>query len=419
MSAPHVLWPAMVPASTAFPPEHVVVGAAENRIEYADGSTRLCATSGLWNVPLGFGNPAVAEAVSRAMHDASYSSLFRSSHRHAQIAAERLIELADPVRYHRVIFATSGGAANDCAMKIARQYWTQKGAASRSIVVGLRGSYHGTMYGSHALSGDDLLQEVYGVDRRSVRHVSSRDGGAELETLLRREGSRVASVVVEPLLGSGAHALSDEFVARLLELREKYGFLIVADEVATGFGRTGPMFATGDWPAAPDVLILSKALTNGAMGAAVLLVGPRVASDFVRGGWTLVHGETQAGTPACAAAIVAVIDELHRIDSESMVRALATELSGLADRWESDGLVSTVTGSGCFVGLGLRDQDGGALSGSEVLRAVSAIASHGVLVHPGPSCIELIPAYGFSGDELRELDSAVRAGLAQTCGESA
>jgi len=403
----------MVPADATFTSDQVAVGAAGNRIEFADGSTRLCATSGLWNVPLGFGNPAVADAVSRATHDASYLSLFRTPHRHAEVAAEALIELANPRRYSRVIFSTSGGAANDSAMKLARQYWAQQGAGSRSLVVGLRGSYHGTMYGSHALSGDDLLQSVYAVDRRSVRHVSHTDDGEELETLLTREGPRVASVVVEPVLGSGAHALSDAFVARLLALREKYGFLIVADEVATGFGRTGSMFATDDWAAAPDVLILSKALTNGAMGAAVLLVGHRVASEFVRGGWTFVHGETQAGTPACTAAIVAVIDELHRIDVESTTQELAAALSRRARQWREEGLIAGVTGRGCFLGLSLRHDDGSLLSGAEVHWVVSAIAQNGVLVHPGPSAIELIPAYAFAPDELHELDSAVRTGLDQ------
>lgn len=409
----------MLPADATFTPDRVAVSAAGHRIEFADGSTRLCATSGLWNVPLGFGNLAVSEAVGRATRDASYLSLFRAPHRYAEVAADALIELADPARYSRVVFSTSGGAANDAAMKLARQYWSQKGSRSRSLIVGLSGSYHGTMYGSHALSGDELLQSVYAVDRRSVRHVAHDDDGEELETLLRREGSRVASIVVEPVLGSGAHALSDVFVDRLLALRDEYGFLIVADEVATGFGRTGTMLATDTWAAAPDILILSKALTNGAMGAAALLVGARVASEFIRSGWTFVHGETQAGTPACAAAIVAVIDELRRIDVERTTRVLAADLLRLATSWKSNGLVSAITGRGCFLGLGLRDRNERPLSAPDVLRVVSAIAENGVLVQPGPSSIGLIPAYGFTASDLREVDSAVRAGLAQVTEESA
>lgn len=413
MSSPNALWTSLIPADTTFTPDRIAVGAVGHRVEFADGSTRLCATSGLWNVPLGYGNAAVAEAVSRATRDASYLSLFRAPHRYAQDAADALIELGNSERYRRVIFSTSGGAANDAAMKLARQFWSQKGAASRSLVVGLDGSYHGTMYGSHALSGDELHQAVYGVDRRSVRHVAHADGGEELEALLRREGSRIAAVVVEPVLGSGAHALSDGFIERLLALREQHGFLIVADEVATGFGRTGTMLATDRWAGAPDILILSKALTNGAMGAAALLVGPRIASEFARGRWTFVHGETQAGTPACAAAVIAVIAELRRIDVESTTGALATALLRLATGLQEDGLVSEVTGRGCFLGLGLRDHDGLPISGEKVRDVVLAIADQGVLVQPGPSCIALIPAYRFSADELRETDAAVRAGLAR------
>lgn len=409
----------MAPADAIFSPDRVAVAAAGHRIEFADGSSRLCVTSGLWNVPLGFGNPAIAEAVAKATRDASYLSLFRAPHRFAEEAAEALIELANPARYSRVIFSTSGGAANDAAMKLARQYWSQSGNRSRALVVGLKGSYHGTMYGSQALSGDDLLQSVYSVDRRWVRHVSFSDEGHELESLLEREGARVASVVVEPVLGSGAYPLSDEFVRRLLVLREQYGFLLVADEVATGFGRTGTMLATDRWEAAPDILILSKALTNGATAAAALLVGPRIASQFARAGWTFVHGETQAGTPACAAAILAMIDELHRIAVESTTRALANDLLQMATQWKADGVVADITGRGCFLGMELRNDDATSLSTAEVLRVVFAIADNGVLVQPGPSSIELIPPFGFSADELRETDAAVRAGVAQAFQEAA
>ncbi|WP_101848496.1 daptide-type RiPP biosynthesis aminotransferase [Zhihengliuella sp. ISTPL4] len=413
MTEPHALWTSMLPADTAFTPDRVAVGACGNRITYADGSQRLCATSGLWNVPLGFGNPAIADAVSRATYNASYLSLFRAPHRYAEDAADALVALAGSERYRRVIFSTSGGAANDAAMKLTRQYWAQQGSGSRALVVGLRGSYHGTMYGSHGLSGDDLLQSVYGVDRRTVRHVSHADDGDELAALLEREGARVAAVVVEPVLGSGARALSSIFIDRLLDLRERHGFLLVADEVATGFGRTGTLFATDRWAAAPDILIVSKALTNGAMGAAALLIGPRIATAFARGGWTFVHGETQAGTPACAAAVLAVIDELRRIDVETTAQALAAVLHRLARTWQDDGIVAEVTGSGCFIGVGLRRPDGSPLSGTDVLEVVSAIADSGVVVHPGPSSIQLIPGYGFTAADVAETDRAVRGGLAR------
>jgi adenosylmethionine-8-amino-7-oxononanoate aminotransferase len=402
----------MTPADARYDEERMIVTARGHRLTRADGSSMLCATSGLWNVPLGYGNPVVAEAVARAAHDASYLTLFRSVHLPAERAAQALIESAGAEDYRRVVFSTSGGAANDAVMKLARQYWTQRGRPKRTLVVGLRGSYHGTMYGSHSLSGDALLQPLYGLDRRAVRHVSPGDPD-ELATLLRREGDRVAAVVVEPVLGSGAHPLGEAFLRALVDLRERYGFLLVADEVATGFGRTGPLFASGAWPERPDVLVLSKALTNGAMGAAAVLVGPRVSDAFAANGWTFVHGETQAGTPASAAAILAVIDELTRIDVEATVRRLGEDLRRRADALVSNGVASGVRGRGCFLALTVPGRADPTPTPVEVSDMVAAIAENGVVVHPGPDGIQLVPAYDFAPAELLELDIAVRTGLAR------
>ncbi|WP_342030270.1 MULTISPECIES: daptide-type RiPP biosynthesis aminotransferase [unclassified Microbacterium] len=405
-----VVWPAMMPADARHSAKRIAVGARGHRLAYEDGSSALCATSGLWNVPLGYGNATVADAVARALHDASYLTLFRSVHRPAERAAEALIGLAGQADYRRVIFSTSGGAANDAVMKLARQYWAQRGRPERTLVVGLLGSYHGTMYGSHSLSGDTLLQPLYALDRRAIRHVSLDDLD-ELTTLLRREGDRVAAVVVEPVLGSGAHPLPEATVRVLVELRERYGFLLVADEVATGFARTGPMFASGTWPERPDLLVLSKALTNAAMGAAAVLVGPRVSDAFATGGWTFVHGETQAGTPACAAAILAVVDELARIGAEATVRRLGENLRRMAGDLVRDGVASGVRGRGCFLAVTVPGRTSPVPATGEVSAMVAAIAEAGAIVHPGTDGIQLVPAYDYAGSELSELGVAIRTGL--------
>jgi hypothetical protein len=386
------------------------VSARGRRVTYADGSTRLCATSGLWNVPLGYGNEAVSDAVARATRDASYLSLFRAPHRLAEEAADALVDFAGGHAYERVIFSTSGGAANDAMMKLVRQYWAIQGDPARTVVIGLRGSYHGTMYGSHALSGDALLQPLYGLDRRSVRHIPHDDLGDQLDLLLRREGARVAAVVVEPLLGSGAIPLDRPFVDRMLALRDRHGFLVVADEVATGFGRTGRLFASEDWTAPPDVLVVSKALTNGATAASALLVGPRVARAFVRERAMFVHGETQAGTPVAAAAVLAVLAELRRMPVLAVVDSLGRRLATLAGELVRDGYADARTGLGCF--LGLRVSDGGSpVSGESVSALVASIADAGAIVHPGPSAIQLIPAYTYDVHDLAVLDTAVRSGI--------
>lgn len=405
------MWPALAPVDTAYGADRIAVSARGHRVRFADGSERLCATSGLWNVPLGYGHPGVAEAVAAALRDASYLTLFRGVHRPAREAAAALLDLAGVDAYRRVVFSTSGGAATDAVMKLTRQYGIERGEPARTVVVGLRGSYHGTMYGSHALSGDALAQGAYALDRRAVRHVDAGDP-AELAALLGREGSRVAAVVVEPVLGSGAHPLASAFVETLLDLRDEHGFLVVADEVATGFGRTGPLFASGEWSRSPDLLVLSKALTNGALGAAAILVGPRVAAVFADRGTTFVHGETQAGTPAVAAAILAVVGAFQQHDVLADAARVGTATRALAEGLVRNGLAVEVRGRGAFLAVALTDPSTGArLSAERVPDAVAAIAAAGAIVHPGVDGIQLIPGYGYDDAEVVELDTAIRAGL--------
>ncbi|RXS69403.1 aspartate aminotransferase family protein [Streptomyces sp. TM32] len=407
---PHPLWTLLSAPGEADPAERIAVAAEGVRIRYGDGSWALCATSGLWNVNLGYGNRAVADAVSTALAEASYLSLFRTSHAPAIAAAGALLEVCGPEQYARTVFSTSGSAANDLTMKLVRQYWTLHGDDHRRVVVGLKGSYHGLTYGSHGLTGEQLGQALYGVDQRLVRHVTHQDQGAELAALLRREGHRIAAVVVEPVLGSGAFPLSEEFLTVLQELRREHGFLLVADEVATGFGRTGMYYASERWSPRPDLLITSKGLTNGTCAAAAVLVSYGVSAAFEQSASPLVHGETQAGTPSTCAAIMATIAEMERLSAVERAVALSGRLEAMLSRLLGHSLVAGVRGMGCFRAVRL-SLEGADLPHDGVLRVVSAMREVGVVVQPGPSCIQLIPALVYTGAELEELETLLTAGL--------
>ena len=235
----------------------------------------------------------------------------------------------------------------------------------------------------------------------------------ELATLLGRQGSRIAAVVVEPVLGSGAVPLTAEYVEALLRLRDVHGFLLVADEVATGFGRTGTFFASQRWPARPDLLVTSKGLTNGTMAAAAVLVAHRVAASFHDSGTVLTHGETQAGTPTTCAAILATVDEIRRLDAVARGRRLAELLDAALARLVSDvPSVTATTGVGCFRSVRLTSADGEPLPQTEVPGLVAAIRAAGAIVHPGPNGIQLIPALTYTEAELDELFTCVRTGIA-------
>ncbi|BCW64538.1 daptide-type RiPP biosynthesis aminotransferase [Arthrobacter sp. StoSoilB22] len=389
---------------------YTAVSANGVHVTFEDGRQRICAKSGLWNTNLGYGNQQIAEAVATELHAASYLPLFRTSHRKAVEASRALLSL--PAHdFQRVVFSTSGGAANDAAMKLARQYFVLNGQPERKLIVGLSGSYHGLTYGSQALSGDELGQAVYGVDRRNIRHIRFDDDAAELTRLMQREGHRIAAVIMEPVLGSGAESVPDGFIEEVIKHRDHHGYLVVADEVATGFGRVNGWFASDAWPRQPDIIITSKGLTNGTSACAALLIAHRVTQLFDASESIFVHGETQAGTPATCAAILSTIAEMKRLDHYTLNKQVAEGLNQLIEDLQHTPGVGNSTGRGCMRGLKLHAKNGMPLSSDGVLAVVRNIHQAGAIVQPGPGRIQLLPALTYTEDNFAELRAAVKAGL--------
>ncbi|WP_426004146.1 daptide-type RiPP biosynthesis aminotransferase [Paenarthrobacter sp. NyZ202] len=408
------LWVPLIPQHDFVAESYTATAAQGVHVTFADGRRRICAKSGLWNANLGYGNQRIAAAMAAELETASYLPLFRSAHGKAIQAADALLSLpAHP--FQRVLFSTSGGAANDAVMKLARQYAALAGHPEKKLIVGLERSYHGLTYGSHALGGDDLGQAVYGVDTRNIRHVSADDGGEGLAALMRREGHRIAAVVVEPVLGSGADALLQEFVSQLLGYRKDHGFLIVADEVATGFGRVKSWFVSDEWAEGPDVIITSKGLTNGTSACAALLIGTRVTAAFDSSEAIFVQGETQAGTPAACAAILATIDEMKRLDHERLNAEVSQGLDELIESLTAIPGVGNTSGRGCMRGIQLLSSNGVPLASNAVLAVVRRIHHAGALVQPGPGRIQLLPALVYTPDNFAELKEAIFKGLQDAC----
>lgn len=406
------LWPLMLAPSQWDREDLCAVSASGVRVRYADGSERLDGSSGLWNVNLGYGNEAIADATAAALRDASYLGVWGFSNVYAREAASALLELAGPGRYARVLFSSSGGAANDLTMKLVRHVHVLRGEPDRRAILGLRDGFHGLTYGAFALTDAQLGQRMYGVDRRLVGHVTANDADS-LDHALERLDGRVAAVVVEPVLGTAAQPLSDEYIALLLRRRRETGFLLVVDEVSTGFGRLGhDVFESTRWAEPPDVLITAKGLTNGTLPASAVLVSAAIADTFRDGDAVLGHAETQAGTSVVCAAMLATMAELRRLDAVSRSAALARRLDDdLAELCAELPIVRGVSGRGCLRALLLGDGGGAPLGPAAVPDVVAALRRAGVLLHPGPSCVQLLPALTYSDEDVTLLLRGVTAGL--------
>jgi len=405
------LWPLMLAQDKHGLAELCAVSAKGVRVRFADGRELLCGTSGLWNCPLGYGNQAIANAIATALCDASYLSVWDGENTYAREAARVLVELAGSEAFGRVMFSTSGGAANDMVMKLARHYQVLKGESGKNVILGLQGGYHGLTYGAFALTSSQLGQRLYCVDRRLVGHTQPNDQTA-LEKTLERIGDRVAAIVIEPVIGTGAIPLEDAYIRALCDQRRKYGYLLVADEVTTGFWRTGPRaFASQEWPEPPDVIITAKGLTNGTLAASALVVAHSVSQAFADANAVLGHAETQAGTSVVCAAILATLSEMRVKDVASLSCTLSDRLDEeLACLASTSPAIQFTTGKGCLRSIGLAAQ-GRSLTAAEVDSVVDAIRRAGALVHAGPSCVQILPALVYSTDDLRCLVSAIRTGL--------
>lgn len=380
------------------------VRAEQWRYVDAAGATYIDAVSGHWSVVLGHGIESIASAVAEQLRTLDFVPLVRATHPTSAELAERLAALA-PGDLRHVFFGTSGTEAVESALKFTRLYFHRTGSPQRSKVIYLDGAYHGSSLGSLSASGDDSDHKLFGpllpgfvrapAPARSARPGHLVDGITEV---IEKEGpDRVAAVLFEPVIGSGGVLVPpDGWLRALRELCDRYGLLLIADEVSTGYGRTGPFFAVEREQVVPDILIAGKAITNAYFPLSATIVRPHVHDVCTAGGTLrIAHDYTCGGHPAGCAAALEVLrlfeDEnvLARADAAS--DRLFTRLKSLCEL----PCVQEVRGLGLMVGLQLRPEEFHQryrqADTDELLR--TALLANGLLCSLRDSVLKLLPAF--------------------------
>src|SRR4051795_1151968 len=279
-----------------------------DRCELVDveGRHYIDGVSSLWCNVHGHRHPAIDVAVRDQMDRVSHSTMLGLSHRPAIELAERLVGIAPP-GLTRVFYSDSGSTATEIALKMAFQFWHQQGER-RTRFVSLREAYHGDTIGSVSVGGIDLFHSAYGPLLFEALHAEPGDA-ADMDRLLSENAGGVAAVIVEPLVQGAAGMLvhPEGYLRAVRELCDRFGVLLICDEVATGFGRTGRMFACEHENVAPDLLCLAKGLTGGYLPLAATLATEEIYAGFLgdhQDFRTFFHGHTYTGNAlACAAAI--------------------------------------------------------------------------------------------------------------------
>jgi adenosylmethionine-8-amino-7-oxononanoate aminotransferase len=400
------IWRPYAQMKTARPPL-AAVATHGSRIVLADGRKLIDGTASWWTACHGYNHPHIRAAVERQLAVMPHVMFGGLAHEPALTLARRLAALL-PGDLERVFFSDSGSVAVEVALKMAVQYWLNRGQPERSKFVAFAGGYHGDTTGAMAVCDPaEGMHRLFGglLPQHHVVDLPQDEASiAAFDRLLARHAAEIAGIIVEPLVqGAGGMRFHDAAVLRRLRAAaDRYGLLLICDEIFTGFGRTGAMFACEAAAVVPDIITLGKALTGGTLSLAATVARPHVFDAF----WSddpaaaLMHGPTYMANPLACAAANASLDLFEREPRLEQVAAIAQALG--------DGLAS------CRRLPGVKDvRVKGAIGVVELDRIVDAeslrarFADEQVFIRPFGTIIYLTPAFTIAGDELSRLIDAI------------
>ncbi len=383
----------------------------------ANGRRYIDGVSSLWCNVHGHRHPGIDKAVRDQLDRVAHTTMLGLAHAPAAELAARLVAIAPP-GLNRVFYSDSGSTATEIALKMAFQYWQQQDAegAKRTSYVCLRDAYHGDTVGAVSVGGIDLFHAAYGPLLFDAHHVAPGDA-AELECVLDFHGGEIAAVIVEPLVqgAAGIRVLPPGYLRRVRELCDRHDVFLICDEVATGFGRTGTMFACEQERVSPDLLCVAKGLTGGYLPLAATLATERIYEGFLgehEEFRTFFHGHTYTGNPLACAAAIASLDAFERegtlLKLQPKIRLLAELLGAVAGMPE----VAEVRARGFMAGIDLGEHDPALRLGH---RVTLEARERGAIVRPLGDTVVLMPPLVISKAELRRLVGIVAESIRAAC----
>jgi len=377
------------------------------RIVLADGRELIDGIASWWTACHGYNHPHIRVAVERQLKSMPHVMFGGLVHEQALTLARRLAALL-PDDLDRVFFCESGSVAVEIAMKMALQYWRNRGVRTRQKFVAFKGGYHGDTTGAMALCDPDVgMHDMFrgALPEQFILDVPQDEATATaLERLLQSRSDEIAGIVIEPLVqgAGGMRFHAPEVLQRLRTFADRFDLLLIFDEIFTGFGRTGALFACAAAGVVPDIITLSKALTGGTLPLAATVARRKVFEAF----WSddpkkaLMHGPTYMGNALACAAANASLDLFEQEPCLQQVRAISEQMTEeLGPARELPG-VKDVRVKGAIGVVELEKIDD-----LEALRA--RFIAEGVFIRPFGNVIYLTPAFTIAARELAQLTGAI------------
>jgi adenosylmethionine---8-amino-7-oxononanoate aminotransferase len=385
------------------------------RLRLADGTELIDGMASWWCAIHGYRHPVLDRAVSEQLGRVAHVMFGGLTHEPAARLAARLADWT-PSGLDRVFFVDSGSVAVEVAIKMSLQYWRARGRPERHRLLTVRGGYHGDTFGAmavcdpvggmHTMFTDSLAQHVF-ADRPPPGFAAELDDdyAAHLADLVERHEDELAAIIVEPVVqgAGGMHFFSPAVVRHLRDLCDRHGVLLILDEIATGFGRTGAMFASDHAGVSADVMCVGKALSSGYLPLAATVCTGEVAAAISHGeGGALMHGPTFMANPLACAVALASTGLLADGSWQADVARIETGLTeGLSAAREVPGVVDVrVLGA-----IGVVQLDGPV----DVAAATHAAIAEGVWLRPFRDLLYTMPPYITDDDDVARIAVAVVA----------
>jgi adenosylmethionine-8-amino-7-oxononanoate aminotransferase len=397
----------------------LVIDRAEGTNLYdTDDNVYIDGVSSLWCNVHGHRHPAIDAAVHAQLDRVAHSTMLGLSHEPAIALAEKLIAVAPP-GLTRVFYSDSGSSAVEVALKMAYQWWQQRGEVERTRFICLENAYHGDTLGAVSVGGIDLFHSLY----RPLLFDAARArlGDADhLAELLERHRGELAAVIVEPLVQGAAGILTapEGYLRQVRELCDAHDVLLICDEVATGFGRTGRMFACEHEDVTPDLMSVGKGLSGGYLPLAATLATERIYQGFLgrfEDFRTFFHGHTFTGNPLGCAAGIATLETFERERTLERLGPKIELLTRMLDhRVAKLPGVAQIRQRGFMVGIELAERPSHERIGH---RVTVAARRRGAIIRPLGDVVVLLPPLAISESDLTRLVSITASAIDEATSE--
>ena len=383
------------------------------RITLEDGRSLIDGISSWWTCIHGYNHPQLNAAAQAQLTHMSHVMFGGLTHRPAVELAQKLIELT-PAELQHVFFSDSGSVAVEVAMKMALQYWHNRGQPNKHRFLTIRSGYHGDTFAAmsacdpvngmhHLFRG--LLQQQYFADAPQVRFDQpwQEQDIESFAALLEEHGDRIAAAIFEPVVqnAGGVRFYHPEYVRRASELCKQHHVLLILDEIATGFGRSGKLFACEYANICPDIMCVGKALSGGFMSLAATLTTSHISETFSAGeAGVFMHGPTFMGNPLACAVSLANLELLESYDWQDKIKQIEAQLTQELAPCQGLKSVKDVRVLGAIAAVELHQP-------VDIARVQPMFVEQGVWLRPFGRLLYTMPPYIIQPDELRAVTQAI------------